>query len=94
MHHPAQFSLNSICVINLTISLEMKCPQLSTPEATAKRNQNSIGDRMEKKNLGRNQAQSGNQFSSGHTNQQFVPTAVKPDCKGSTSSSGLFPMAV
>ncbi len=31
------------------ILLEMKCPQLSKPEATAARNQNSIGDRMEKK---------------------------------------------
>ncbi len=39
------------------IVLEMKCPQLSKPEATAARNENSIGDRMEK-NLGRNQAQS------------------------------------
>ncbi len=29
--------------------LEMKCPQLSKPEATAARNENSIGDRMEKK---------------------------------------------
>ncbi len=38
--------------INTTISLEMKCPQLSKPEATAARNQNSIGDRMEKKTLG------------------------------------------
>ncbi len=27
----------------------MKCPQLSKPKATAARNQNSIGDRMEKK---------------------------------------------
>ncbi len=26
----------------------MKCPQLSKPEATAARNQNSIGDRTEK----------------------------------------------
>ncbi len=34
------------------IVLEMKCPQLSKPEATAERNQNSIGDRMEKKTLG------------------------------------------
>ncbi len=34
------------------ISLEMKCPQLSKPEATAARNQNSIGDRTEKKTLG------------------------------------------
>ncbi len=41
----------------------MKCPQLSKPEATAARNQNSIGDRTEKeKNLGRNQAQSGGHF--------------------------------
>ncbi len=29
------------------IVLEMKCPQLSKPEATAARNQNSIGDRMD-----------------------------------------------
>ncbi len=31
------------------ILLEIKCPQLSMPEATAARNQNYIGDRMEKK---------------------------------------------
>ncbi len=31
------------------IVLEMKCPQLSKPEETAARNENSIGDRMEKK---------------------------------------------
>ncbi len=31
------------------IVLEIKCPQLSKPEATAARNENSIGDRMEKK---------------------------------------------
>ncbi len=30
----AQFSLNSICAIKLVILLEMKCPQLSKPEAT------------------------------------------------------------
>ncbi len=34
------------------ILLEMKCPQLSMPEATAAGNQNSIGDRMDKKTLG------------------------------------------
>ncbi len=50
------------------ILLEMKCPQLSMPEATAARNQNSIGDNGEKK-IGRNQAQSGGQFPSGQTNQ-------------------------
>ncbi len=44
------------------------------------------------KNLGRNQAQSGGQFS-GQTNQQFVPTTAKSDCKVSTGSSGLSPMA-
>ncbi len=33
------------------IVLEMKCPQLSKPEATAARNENSIGDRMEKKQV-------------------------------------------
>ncbi len=31
------------------ILLEIKCPQLSKPEATAARNQNSIGDRTDKK---------------------------------------------
>ncbi len=44
-----QFSLNSICAIKSTISLKIKCPQLSKPEATAARNQNSICDRTEKK---------------------------------------------
>ncbi len=52
----------SFCSIKSTILLEIKCPQLSKPEATAARNQNSIGDRTEKKNLGRNQAQSGGAF--------------------------------
>ncbi len=51
-HCPAQLSLNSICAIKSVISLEMKCPQLSKPEATTARNQNSIGDRTEKKTLG------------------------------------------
>ncbi len=32
----------------------MKCPQLSKPEVTTARNQNSIGDRTEKKTLGHN----------------------------------------
>ncbi len=31
------------------------------------------------KNLGGNQAQSGGQFPSGQTNQQFVPTAAKSE---------------
>ncbi len=46
-----KFSLNSICAIKSVISLEIKCPQQSKPEATMARNQNSIGDRMEKKTL-------------------------------------------
>ncbi len=71
----------------------MKCPQLSKPEATAARNQNSIGDRMEKKPWEK-QAQSGGQFSSGQKNQQFIPTAANSDCKGSPYSSGLFLMVV
>ncbi len=48
-HRPAQFSLNSICAIKPTISLEIKCPQLNKSEVRAARNQNSIGDRTEKK---------------------------------------------
>ncbi len=44
-----KFSLNNICAIKSMIVLEMKCPQLSKPEATAARNENSIGDRTEKK---------------------------------------------
>ncbi len=42
-------SVYNICAIKSMIVLEMKCPQLSKPEATAARNENSIGDRMEKK---------------------------------------------
>ncbi len=71
----------------------MKCPQLSKPEATAARNQNSIDDRTEKKNLGEIRLSRGGQFS-GQKNQQFVPTAAKSDCKGSTGSSGLFLLVV
>ncbi len=52
MHRPAQFGLNSICAIKSKISLEMKFPQLSKPEATAARNQNSFCGEMEKKTLG------------------------------------------
>ncbi len=79
----------------------MKCPQLSMPVATAARNQNSIGDRMEKKKLGRNQFRGGGEVPRSpfpvpltKTNQQFVPTAAKLDCKGSTGSSGLFLVGV
>ncbi len=49
MASPSQFSLNSICAIKSVISLEMKCPQLSKPDGDSGKEQNSIGDRMEKK---------------------------------------------
>ncbi len=52
MASSSSVQFKSFCSIKSTILLEMKCPQLSKPEATAARNQNSIGDRTEK-NLGR-----------------------------------------
>ncbi len=73
------------------ILLDMKCPQLSKPEATAARNQNSIGDRMEKKPWEKpgsvGGGGGGGQFPSGQTNQQFVPTGANSDCKGSTGTN-------
>ncbi len=51
-----------IRAIKSVISLEMKCPQLIKPEATAARNQNSIGDRMEKKTLGETRLSRGVSF--------------------------------
>ncbi len=52
------------------ILLEMKIPQLIKPEATAARNQNSIGDRMEKKPWEKPGSVGGReQFPSGQTNQ-------------------------
>ncbi len=51
------------------ISLEMKIPQLSKPEATAARNENSIGDRMEKKTLGETRLSRGWWGGGGQTNQ-------------------------
>ncbi len=72
----------SICAIKSMISLDIKCPQLSKPEATAARIQNSIGDRMEKKSWEK-PGSVGGQFSSGQTNQQFVPCCSKVRlCRG------------
>ncbi len=48
--------------------LEMKIPQLSMAEATAARNENSIGDRMEKKPWEK-PGSVRDQFPSGQTNQ-------------------------
>ncbi len=50
------------------ISLENKFPQPSKPGATAARNQNSIGDKMEKKPWEK-PGSVGGQFSSGQTGQ-------------------------
>ncbi len=90
-YRPAQFSLNNICAIKSMISLAMKCPQLSKPEETAARVQNSIGDRTEKKPWEKPGSVGG-------------PVLLWPDepvvffsnCSKvrSTGSSGLFPMAV
>ncbi len=54
-----------MCVMKSMILLEMKCPQLSKPEATTARNQNSIGDRMEKKTLGETRLSSGGHWFQG-----------------------------
>ncbi len=69
----------SICAIKLTISLEIKCPQLSKPEAKEARKHNSIGYRMEKKLWEKpgSVGGRGGQFSSGQMNQQFVPCCSK-----------------
>ncbi len=77
-----------------TISLEMKCPQLSKPEATAARNQNSIGDRTEKKTLGETRFSRGAISPLARLPSSSIPTAAKSDCKDSTGSSGRLPMAV
>ncbi len=61
-------SVYNICAIKSMIVLEMKCPKLSKPEATAARNQNSIGDRMEKKPWEK-PGSVGGQFPSSQTNQ-------------------------
>ncbi len=52
MASSSSVQFKSFCSIKSTILLEMKCPQLRKPEVTAARNQNSIGDRTEKKTLG------------------------------------------
>ncbi len=56
--------------------LEMKCNQLSKPEAREPRKQNSIDDRMEKKELGRNKAQSGGLSDCVKDSSGLVPMAI------------------
>ncbi len=70
-HRPAQFSSNSICAIKSTISLEIKCPQLSKLRATAARNQNSIGDKNGEKPLGETRLSRGSSSPLTRQNQQF-----------------------
>ncbi len=74
--------------------LHVPGPQLSKPEATAARNQNSIGDRTEKKTLGETRLSRGGISPLARRPSSSIPTAAKSYCKGSTGSSGLFPMAV
>ncbi len=90
-HPPAQFSLNSICAIKSVISLEMKCPQLSKPEAT--KTQNSIGDRTEKKTLGETRLSRGASSPPARRTSSLFQLQ-KSQCKSSAGSSGLSPMAV
>ncbi len=75
------------------IVLEMKCPQLSKPEATAARNENSIGDRMEKKPWEK-PGSVGGPVPLRPDESVVVPTAAKSECKWSTGSRGLSLMDV
>ncbi len=78
-HRPAQFSSKSFCSIKSTILLEIKCPQLSKPEATAARNQNSIGDRTEKKTLGETRLSRGAISPLARRHSSSIPAAAKSD---------------
>ncbi len=49
MASSSSVQFKSFCSIKSTILLEIKCPQLSKPEADSGKEQNSIGDRTEKK---------------------------------------------
>ncbi len=57
----------------------MKCPQLSKPEATAARNQNSLCDRMEKKTLGETRLSRGAISPLARRTSSSIPTAAKSD---------------
>ncbi len=57
----------------------MKCPQLSKPEATAARNQNSIGDRTEKKTLGETRLSWGAISPLARRPSSSIPAAAKSD---------------
>ncbi len=57
----------------------IKCPQLSKPEATAARNQNSIGDRTEKKTLGETRLSRGTISPLARRHSSSIPAAAKSD---------------
>ncbi len=82
-------SLNNICAIKSMIVLEMKCPQLSKPEATAARNENSIVDRMEKKPWEKPGSVGGTVPL--RTDESVVCSNCSKECKWSTGSRGLSP---
>ncbi len=71
----------------------MKRPQLSKPEATTARNQNSIGDRAEKKTLGETRLSRGASSPLARRTSSLFQLQQN-QCKGSTGSSGPIPMAV
>ncbi len=88
-----QFSLNSICAIKSMIVLEMKCPQLSKPEATAARNQNAIGDRMEKNTLGETRLSPGTSSPLARWTSSLFQLQQSQIVRA-TGSCGIFPMTV
>ncbi len=79
MASSSSIQFKSFCSIKLTILLEMKCPQLSKPEATAARNQNSIGDRTEKKTLGETRLSRGAISPLARRHSSSIPTAARSD---------------
>ncbi len=87
-------SVYNICAIKSMIVLEMKCPQLSKPEATAARNENSMGDRMEKKSWEKPGSVGGPVPLRPDESVVCSATAAKSECKWSTGSRGLSPMDV
>ncbi len=76
------------------ILLEMKCPQLSMPEATAARNENSIGDRMEKKPWEKQGSVRGASSPPARRTSSLFQLSQSQTFKWSTVSSGLSPMNV
>ncbi len=75
------------------ILLEMKCPQLSKPEATAARNQNSIGDNGEK-TLGETRLSRGASSPPARRTSSLFQLHQSHIFKWSIGSSGLSPMDV